>query len=82
MSDSEGWIHFSVLLAEGVYDQHVADDAGDADGEDDGADGVVGVVGHVHCGVRVRGTGHHRHLDGQRRRWINATMLRVEYRSH
>lgn len=52
-----------VVLAEGVYDQEVADHAGDADGEDDGADGVVGVVGHVHCGEGVLGLGRHRHLE-------------------
>lgn len=56
------WAQEVVLPAEGVYDQEVADHAGDADGEDDGADGVVGVVGHVHCGERVRGFGRHRHL--------------------
>lgn len=57
------WAQETVLPAEGVYDQEVADHAGDADGEDDGADGVVGVVGHVHCGEGVRGLGHHRHLE-------------------
>ncbi len=56
------WAQEVVQPAEGIYNQEVANHAGDADGENDGADGVVGVVGHIHCGKGVRGLGRHRHL--------------------
>lgn len=63
------WKRFWVWPAEGVYDQEVAHDAGNADGEDDGADGVVGVVRHVHRGEGMRGRRHHRHLEDDTGTW-------------